>query len=333
MKVESVQCIASMHKNQDTIPAEFIRSEEDQPGITTVAGPSPKVPVINLADMDEDRVLHGIVEASKEWGIFQVVNHGIPAEVIKELQRVGKEFFDLPQEEKEKIAMVPGHFEGYGTKIQKDFIGKKNWGDFLFHGIWPLDQVDHLFWPKNPPDYRKVNEDYTKYMVSLVNQIFEYLSIGLGLDKKLLKEASGENDLKLLLRINFYPPCPQPDLTLGVGPHTDMSALTLLVPNEIQGLQIFRDGHWFDTEYVPDAMIVNIGDQLEILSNGKYKSVLHRTTVYKDRTRMSWPVFCEPPAEFVIGTLPQLVNEENPAKFKTKKYKNYQYCKIYRLPQ
>ncbi|KAJ3695906.1 hypothetical protein LUZ60_001283 [Juncus effusus] len=333
MEGETVQSIASMSKNLDTIPTEFIRPEQEQPGITTFDGPVPEVPVINLADVDKDQVLCKIAEASKEWGIFQVVNHGIPTEVIKELQRVGKEFFDLPLEEKEKIVMVPGHFEGFGSTLQKDLGGKKNWCDFLFHNVWPLDQVDHRFWPQNPPNYRKVNEEYTKYMVPLVDQIFEYLSTGLGLDKKVLKGVSGGNDLKLLMKINFYPPCPRPDLTLGVAPHTDMSTLTLLVPNEVQGLQVFKDNHWFDAKYVPNAIIVHIGDQIEILSNGKYKSVLHRTTVNKDKTRMSWPVFCEPPGGCVIGPLPQLVSEEKPAKFKTKKYKDYQFCKINKLPQ
>ena len=66
-----------------------------------------------------------------------------------------------------------------------------------------------------------------------------------------------------LQKINFYPPCPQPELTLGVAPHTDMSTLTVLVPNEVQGLQVFKDGQWYDAKYVPDALIVHIGDQIE----------------------------------------------------------------------
>ncbi|TVU28658.1 hypothetical protein EJB05_20185, partial [Eragrostis curvula] len=69
-----------------------------------------------------------------------------------------------------------------------------------------------------------------------------------------------------------------------------------------------------------------------IFSNGKYKAVLHRTTVNKDKTRMSWPVFVEPPRELVVGPQSQLVTDENPAKYKAKKYKDYQYCKINKLP-
>ena len=70
----------------------------------------------------------------------------------------------------------------------------------------------------------------------------------------------------------------------------------------------------------------------QIFSNGAYKAVLHRTTVSKDKTRMSWPVFVEPPEEQVVGPHPQLVTGESPAKYKARKYKEYQHCKINKLP-
>lgn len=156
MEIERVQAIASQSKSLDTIPSEFIRSEHERPGTTTFRGPVPEIPVVDLAEADHDRVVQAMVKAAQEWGIFQVVNHGIPFEVIKELQRVGKEFFELPQKEKEAYAMKPdsGTMEGYGTKLQKDLEGKKAWVDFFFHNIWPQSRVNHSIWPKNPPSYR-----------------------------------------------------------------------------------------------------------------------------------------------------------------------------------
>ncbi|XP_072952630.1 flavonol synthase 1 [Typha angustifolia] len=333
MEVERVQSIASLKANLDAIPSEFVRPENEQPGRTTFRGPVPEIPVVDMSDPDRTRVVRAVVDASCKWGMFQVVNHGIPAEVIKELQEVGKEFFELPQEEKEKYAMKSGSTEGYGTKLGKELEGKKGWVDFLFHNVWPPSLINHGVWPSKPSTYRKANEEYTKHLVKVMDELFESLSIGLGLEKHAMKEASGGEDLGLLLKINYYPPCPRPDLALGVPPHTDMSMLTLLVPNEVSGLQVFKDDHWFDAKYIPNAIIVHIGDQVEILSNGKYKSVLHRTTVNKEKVRMSWPVFCEPPNELVIGPLPQLINQENPPKYKAKKYKDYKYCKLNKLPQ
>nr|QNC43972.1 flavonol synthase [Freesia hybrid cultivar] len=331
MEVERVQAIASLSVQLDNIPSEFIRSEHEQPGKTTFHGPIPEIPVIDLAN--KDGIVGAVTEAAKEWGLFQIVDHGIPVEVVKELQRVGSEFFELPQEEKEVYATEPATIEGYGTKLQKEDEGKKAWVDYLFHNIWPESSINYKFWPENPPNYRKANKEYAKHILEVMDEMLTSLSLGLGLEGHVFKEALGGEAIELLLKINYYPPCPRPDLALGVVAHTDMSAITLLVPNEVPGLQVFKDDHWFDAKYIPNAIIVHIGDQIEILSNGLYKSVLHRTTVNKEKVRMSWPVFCSPRDELVVGPLPQFVSEDSPAKYKTKKYKDYKYCKLNKLPQ
>ena len=150
-----MQAIASVC--MDAIPSEYIRAENEQPAITTVAGTVLEVPVIDMDD--EENLVRLIAEASREWGIFQVVNHGIESEVIRKLQKVGKEFFELPQEEKELYAKPAGAqtVEGYGTKLQKEVEGKKGWVDHLFHKIWPPSAINYQFWPKNPPSYRLVS--------------------------------------------------------------------------------------------------------------------------------------------------------------------------------
>ncbi|RAL38778.1 unnamed protein product [Cuscuta campestris] len=332
-EVERVQAVASsLSKSTDTIPAEYIRSEKEQPAETTVQGVVLNVPVIDMSGREE-KLAEEVGEASREWGIFQVVNHGIPEEVTAELQRVGKEFFELPQEEKEAVAKDGGSVEGYGTTLQKDLEGKRGWVDHLFHKVWPPSAINYRFWPKTPPSYREANEEYAKRLREVGDRLLRSLSLSLGLEGHEVKEAAGGEDIIYLLKINYYPPCPRPDLALGVVAHTDMSAITILVPNEVQGLQVFKDNHWYDVKYIPNALIIHIGDQIEILSNGKYKSVLHRTTVNKEKTRMSWPVFLEPPPEFEVGPIPKLVDEKNPAKYKTKKYKDFAYCKLNKLPQ
>ncbi|KAM0829324.1 hypothetical protein ACQ4PT_066942 [Festuca glaucescens] len=246
------------------LPPEFSRSEHEQPGATTfrVAAP-PEIPVI---DMSSPHAGCGMADAAREWGIFQVVNHGVPAEAVSELQRVGREFFALPQAEKQRYARDPasGKTEGYGSTLQRDGPdGKKTWADFLFHNIAPPSAVNHSVWPENQKGYRAANEAYCDHMIRLTRTLFERLSAGLGLEEGAMAEAFGGDEVIFLQKINFYPPCPQPDLALGVAPHTDLSALTVLVPNEVPGLQVFRDGQWHDVEYVPGALIVHIGDQIE----------------------------------------------------------------------
>ncbi|XP_059630785.1 flavonol synthase/flavanone 3-hydroxylase-like [Cornus florida] len=330
---ERVQAIASVSTD---IPPEFIRPENEQPGSTTRHGQVAEVPVIDFGNLqDEEKLVQLIMDASCEWGMFQIVNHDIPSDSISKLQEVGKQFFELPQEEKEVYSKSPGakSVEGYGTKLQKEVEGKKGWVDHLFHKIWPPSAINYQFWPKNPPSYRETNEEYAKLMHVVVDKLLRTLSIGLGLEGHELKEAVGGDDLVYMLKINYYPPCPRPDLALGVVAHTDMSALTILVPNDVQGLQVFRDDYWYDVKYIPNALIIHIGDQIEILSNGKYKGVFHRSTVNKEKARMSWPLFLEPPSEFVVGPHPKLVNEENPPKYKTKKFTDYVYCKLNKIPQ
>ncbi|OMO49859.1 Oxoglutarate/iron-dependent dioxygenase [Corchorus olitorius] len=333
MEVERVQDIANLSKG--TIPEEFIRTTTEQPGVTTVQGTVLEVPIVDLSDPDEQKVLKAIDNASRNWGMFQVTNHGIPEESIRNFQEVGKFFFELPQEEKEVYAKPEGSksIEGYGTKLQRELEGKKAWVDHLFHKIWPPSEINYQVWPKNPPSYREANEEYTKHMHGVVNKLFRLFSLGLGLEEHEVKKAMGGDDLVYLLKINYYPPCPRPDLALGVPAHTDMSAMTILVPNDVQGLQASKDGQWYDVKYIPNALIVHVGDQLEIVSNGNYKSVLHRSIVNKEKARISWPIFFEPPADLEVGPHPKLINEGNPPKYKTKKFSDYCYCELNKIPQ
>lgn len=165
MEVERVQVIASLSSH--TIPAEFVMPETEQPVATTFRGPIPEIPVIDLSDPDEENLVFRIAEASREWGFFQAVNHGIPTEVIRRLQEAGTEFFGLPQEEKEVYAKPEDakSIEGYGTKHQKIVNGKKPWGDHLFHKIWPPSVINYQFWPKNPPSYRFSSFPACTYMI------------------------------------------------------------------------------------------------------------------------------------------------------------------------
>lgn len=171
MEIERVQEIATFSNLNGTIPSEFIRLENEQPATTTRHGVVLEVPVIDLSNPDHQSLVASISEASKSWGIFQVVNHGLQSELISELQKVGKEFFELPQEEKEAIAKPIGYkgVEGYGTKLQKEVDGKKGWVDHLFHRVWPPSAINYQFWPKNPPSYR--------FILSFIVFVFHAYSI------------------------------------------------------------------------------------------------------------------------------------------------------------
>ncbi|ESQ31546.1 hypothetical protein EUTSA_v10004662mg [Eutrema salsugineum] len=291
--------------------------------------PSLHIPVVDLSCPDQELVAREVVKASQEWGVFQVVNHVIPTELIQRLQDVGRQFFELPEADKEAVAKPADSRQGYARRYEFDLQSRKGTVDQLFHNIWPPSSVDYTYWPKNPLNYREVNEEYTRKLKMLSEKIMEWLSEGLGLRREAIKEViSGE----YMMNINYYPPCPFSDLIEGLDPHTDVSGLTLLLTNEIPGLQVFKDGHWIDLDYIPSAVIVLIGDQILRLSNGRYKNVLHKTTVDKEKTRMSWPVLVRPTSDTVIGPLPELTGHDHPPKFRPIVYKDYIYRKVRNLP-
>jgi flavonol synthase len=153
-----------------------------------------------------------MADAAREWGLFQVVNHGVPAAAVSELQRVGRAFFALPREEKERHCTGSfGSIEGYGVGIttRRNLEGKKNWEDYLFHYVAPPAIVNHDIWPKNPAGYREANEEYCRHIQRLRRELFEHLSLGLGLEMDAMSEAFGGDNLVLLQKINYYPACPQ----------------------------------------------------------------------------------------------------------------------------
>lgn len=110
-----------------------------------------------------------------------------------------------------------------------------------------------------------MNEEYARQVKKLAEKILGWLSEGLGLDREALfnQGFGGGEKAVYTMKINYYPPCrPQANLVLGMEPHTDIHGLTLLVPNEIPGLQVFNDNQWFDVEYNPSVINILIGDPI-----------------------------------------------------------------------
>ena len=157
------------------------------------------------------------------------------------------------------------------------------------------------------------------------------LSMGLGVEEgRLVKELGGMDEILMQLKINFYPKCPQPELALGVEAHTDISALTFLLHNMVPGLQIYHEDKWLTAKCIPGALIVHVGDSVEIISNGRYKSGLHRGLVNKEKVRVSWAVFCEPPKEQLLKPLPELVSDIDPPRYSPRTFTQHIQQKLFR---
>jgi isopenicillin N synthase-like dioxygenase len=275
-----------------SLPESYIRPESDRPNLSQVLD-CDNVPIIDLGSPDKNQIIQQIQDACREYGFFQVINHGVPKEVVEGMQEVAAEFFQLPVEEKMKL------YSDDPTKTMRlstSFNVKKetvhNWRDYLRLHCHPLEQYAPE-WPSNPSFFREKVSNYCKEVRELGFRIEEAISESLGLEKDCIKEVLGDQGQHMA--INFYPECPQPELTFGLPGHTDPNALTILLQDlQVSGLQVLKDGKWMAVKPYPDAFVVNIGDQLQAVSNGKYKSVWHRAVVNSNVSRMSIASFLCP---------------------------------------
>ena len=331
-----------------SIPKEYVRTQEEQTSITNIFDEEkkvegPQIPTIDLKDItSEDKLVRDkcreqLKKAATEWGVMHLVNHGVPDELTERVKKAGEAFFNLPIEEKERYAndQESGKIQGYGSKLANNASGQLEWEDYFFHLAYPENKRDLSIWPKTPSDYTEATAEYARLLRGLATEILSALSLGLGLEEgRLEQEVGGKEELLLQMKINYYPKCPQPELALGVEAHTDISALTFILHNMVPGLQLFYEGKWVTAKCVPNSIIMHIGDTVEILSNGKYKSILHRGLVNKEKVRISWAVFCEPPKEkIILKPLPEVVSEAEPALFPPRTFAQHIQHKLFRKTQ
>ncbi|KAJ8618314.1 hypothetical protein MRB53_014500 [Persea americana] len=156
----------------------------------------------------------------------------------------------------------------------------------------------------------------------MVHAILSTLLRGLGveLDESAVTqyvEARGVN-------MNYYPICPRPDLTVGVGRHSDLATLTILLQDDVGGLFVkVEDNGWIEIPPVEGALVINVGDTLEILSNGRYKSAEHRVIANSTKARVSVPLFASPRSQTMIGPLPGLPEKDGKTVYRKVKFGEY----------
>ncbi|GAY31841.1 hypothetical protein CUMW_272440 [Citrus unshiu] len=167
-------------------------------------------------------------------------------------------------EEKKKYWQYPGEVEGFGQAFVVSEEQKLDWGDLFFMTTLPVHlRKPHLF-PKLPPSLRDTLEVYSMEVNALAMNLISGMAKVLHIKDEEVREFF-ENGLQSM-RMNYYPPCPQPEKVTGLTPHSDAVALTILLQiNEAEGLQIKKDGKWFPIRPLPNAFIVNIGDVLEVM--------------------------------------------------------------------
>ncbi|KAF8087815.1 hypothetical protein N665_0565s0001, partial [Sinapis alba] len=187
------------------------------------------LPVIDLSLLHQpllrSSVIHEINMACKEFGFFQVINHGIPQSVVRDALDAATQFFDLPVEEKMLLVSANVHQPvRYGTSLNHSTDRVHYWRDFIKHYSHPLSKWINM-WPSNPPCYKDKVGKYAEATHVLHKQLIEAISESLGLEKNYLQEQTEEGSQ--VMAVNCYPACPEPDITLGMPPHSDFGSLTI----------------------------------------------------------------------------------------------------------
>ncbi|CAL9137565.1 unnamed protein product [Musa acuminata var. zebrina] len=313
--------LLSTVSHHSSLPDTYVRPESQRPRLHEVVRDA-NIPTIDLGSPDVSRIIAQVGDACRSFGFFQVVNHGVPVELMLAMMAVASEFFRLPPEEKAK------HYSDDPTKkmrlstsfnIRKETV--RNWRDYLRLHCYPLEEFVPG-WPSNPASFKEVVSGYCREVRQLGLRLLGLISLSLGLEEAYMVKVLGEQEQHMA--VNYYPKCPEPELTYGLQAHTDPNALTILLQDpKVAGLQVLKNGKWIAVNPQPDAYVINIGDQLQALSNGRYRSVCHRAVVNSDTDRMSVASFLCPCNSAVISTPEKLVVDGSPAIYRSYTYEEY----------
>ncbi|KAK1423666.1 hypothetical protein QVD17_18973 [Tagetes erecta] len=314
-----VPCVQELAKAPITkVPARYIRPDQDSPIISSLPSSMPQVPIIDMARLLSQDSVHSEVEklhrACKDWGFFQLINHEVSCSLLKKLKEETQEFFKLPLEEKMKFGQKPGDLEGFGQAFVVSEEQKLDWSDMLSFITLPCHLRKPHLMPKLSHPFRDVIEEYSKEVEKVALKTLMFMAKALKIEEEEMEEMFS-NGLQAI-RMNYYPPCPQPEQVIGFTPHADGSGITFLLQvDQVEGLQIKKDGIWIPVIPRPDAFVVNIGDVIQIVSNGEYNSIEHRAVVNAENDRISIAMFINPNLGAEIGPSPSLVTPEKPARF------------------
>ncbi|XP_020228977.1 codeine O-demethylase [Cajanus cajan] len=324
--------VKEMSKDGDEPPSHYIVNGNSF-GSETSSAQIP-IPIIDVSLLSSEEELEKLRSALSTTGCFQAIGHGMSGSYLDKIRQLSKQFFELPEEEKQKYARAVNESEGYGNDRVVSDKQVLDWSYRLTLRLFPETKRRLSLWPKIPTDFSQTLEEFSTKVKSMMEYLLRCMARSLNLEEGSFVDQFGEQPL-MLARFNFYPRCSRPDLVLGVKPHTDRSGITVLLQDkEVEGLQVLIDDSWVNVPTIPDALVVNLGDQMQIMSNGIFKSIMHRVVTNTEKLRMSVAMFNEPEPVKEIGPVEGLIDESRPRLYRNVKnygdinYKCYQEGKI-----
>ncbi|KAK8937221.1 Gibberellin 2-beta-dioxygenase [Platanthera zijinensis] len=278
--------------------------------------PCPSFPDTPAVDLSTPAAARDIVSASAEFGFFKVTNHGVSKSLISNLEAAAVEFFALPDVEKEK-AVLANSF-GYGNRE----IGRNGDVGWLEYLLLEVAENSPMLLPflKEPlqSSFCCALKEYVLAMKKLATGVLELMADGLGMEQRnVFGKYINEEKSDSFFRLNHYPPCPMLQVqgfnrtVNGFGEHTDPQIISVMRSTNSDGLEIaLRDGSWVSIPPDRDSFFVNVGDSLQVLTNGRFRSVRHRVVTTGVRSRLSMIYFGGPPPCARISPADELLAED-----------------------
>ncbi|EFJ11595.1 hypothetical protein SELMODRAFT_450789 [Selaginella moellendorffii] len=259
------------------------------------------VPVIDLAELDRSderrkEICEEMRSACREWGAFQVVNHGVPDQVVERARRTSLDLFALPESDKLRAERPPGTLFGYGATRMASFFNRLMWSEAFTMMGSPHNNFEayaRKLCVHSEQDFCKSFEEYDKAMRGLALLITDLILHGLEASEERIHQHI--RNFWGMIHMNFYPPCPSPSEAMGLASHTDSSCLTIMHQGSVGGLQVKRGDKWIAIKPVPGAFVIQVGDMLQLMSNNVFHSALHRALVNERFERLSLVYFFTPP--------------------------------------
>ncbi|CAL8176308.1 unnamed protein product [Prunus armeniaca] len=275
------------------------------------------IPIVNMSPQD----LQNNSQKSSMTSSKFAINHGVPESLMKAMIEACHGFFSLPDEEKNEFKSGNDVLEmfKYGTSYNLALDKFLLWRDFFKVRVHP--EFYSLY---KPACFSEVSMEFSKRAREVALEITRAISESLGLEPNYIHNVMNMDRGIQMLAANYYPPCPQPEHAIGIPHHTDHGLVTLLIQNEMKGLQVEHNGKWLTVDGPPNGFFVNLADQMQILTNGKYKRVMHRATVNNKATRISIAIPHGPSVDTVVAPAPELLEKEGQApKYLAMNYKEY----------
>lgn len=269
--ITSVQNLVTNGNNQlNCIPSQYayFKNLSD-----STALPGDGIPVIDyslLISQDPDqqaKCVSDLGKACRDWGSFMVKNHGISEKLYEAMFERCEEFNSMSDDEKQELKMKKDVMDRiiFGSSTNVSSTGVRFWRDYLHLFVHPDFNS-----PKKPASFSEKLLEISTKQRQVMKKLLSGVSKSLHVEESYLYNIAEMDKGMDFCAINMYPPCPQPELAVGLSPHTDFGLLTILTANGVSGLQMQQNGKWFDVNIPPNHLMVNLGDHMEILTNGKY---------------------------------------------------------------